>query len=106
MDKSSFVPADVKKTILSHMPKAMRNQLSDGKPFSVVIKRYGKHLKRWGENENTAKIVLSGENCKILENSLVELAWSENEDHARDEARNALSYFIYGNENEYEINFA
>lgn len=101
--KKLFASKEVRKAIAKNMSKNQRKELKEGKIFEINIIRYGKHLHRWGAEENTAKIVIGGKSCKIYENNLVNMAWNYNLEKASKEAANALDYFVYGGRDEYEI---
>ena len=93
------LPKDVKLAIARSLNKEDRILWNNGKVFRFTITRSGKALKRWG---HSAIIECNGKG-KIIYNSLVDLAWDEDEDKAAVEAANALSYFVYGDKDEYSI---
>ena len=98
--KKLFASKEVKAAIRKAMSKSQRRWLDEGEIFSVRIVKVGKEMKRWGAEENTAKIAVGGKNCRIYRNNLVEFAWNYDEEKAAEEAARALDYFIDG---EYEV---
>ena len=98
-----FCPTAVRTAIMKAMNKSQRRWLKEGEIFSVRIIRKGRPMKRWGADQNMAKIAVGGNCCRIYRNNLEDLAWSHDPEKAREEAANALNYFIYGDSSEYEV---
>ena len=103
MSNKLFVSKEVRKAIMKAMTSAQRRWMKEGEIFAVRIVRNGQMLKRWGADENTAKIAVGGKCCRIYRNNLEDLAWNRDEEKARKEAVAALDYFIYGDPDEYQV---
>lgn len=103
MSNKNFVSKEVRKAIMKAMTPTQRRWMKEGEIFSVRIIRNGKELKRWGADNNNAKIAVGGKSCHIYRNNLVDFAWNNNPEEAAKEAANALDYFVFGNEDEYKV---
>lgn len=103
MSNKLFASKIVRKAIMKAMTPAQRRWMKDGEIFSVRIIRNGKTLKRWGADENMAKIAIGGKCCRLYRNNLIDLAWNYDTEKAAKEAAAALDYFVYGDEGEYEV---
>lgn len=89
----NFLDKETKKIIFKTLSKESRRFLKNGGTLTLKIER-DKPLLRWGQE---AVITLHG--STILQNSLVEYAWNND----NKQADHAISYFVYGDKNEYEI---
>lgn len=103
MSNKLFASKSVRKAIMKAMTPSQRRWMKEGEIFAVRIIRKGKELKRWGADNNMAKIAVGGKCCKIYKNNLEDLAWNNNPEEARKEAVIALNYFVYGDEDEYKV---
>ena len=101
--KKLFASKEVRKAIRKAMSKSQRRWMDEGEIFSVRIIRFGHPMKRWGDDNNTAKIAVGGKNCRIYKNNLVDLAWNYDSEKAAVEAASALDYFVYGDHSDFEV---
>lgn len=95
------IPHDARIAIARAMTKTQRHAWKEGVPVKVTIQRSGRPLKRWGEDGN--KCVLTLRKNTIVENNLIDLAWSNDKVLASAEAQTAINYFVHGEKDEYEI---
>ena len=101
MFNSKFADKDVIKAVAQAMNKTERTLFKNHKATAFVfVERKGKALKRWGKN---VYFTLTSPCGTVGQNSLVGSAWHWDEEDAWQEAKNALSYFVHGNRDEYTI---
>lgn len=101
--KKLFASKEVKKAIMKKMSKSQRKWMKEGEIFSIRIVRFGRPMKRWGDDDNTAKIAVGGKSCRIYRNNLVDLAWNYDPENAAVEAARALDYFVYGDKDDFDV---
>ena len=93
---------EVRKAIARAMTPTPRKWWKQGELFSVRIIRKGKLLKRWGGEDNTAKLTCNGKG-KVVRCNLVDRTWTWDTEKKLAEAVSAIDYFVYGDKSEYEV---
>lgn len=103
-----YLSKEAKKEIMKSLSKKDRKTLKEGGTLEIKIKRFGRALKRWGEDddpelENVALATLKGKGLELLCSNLTYRAWNWDPEKALREASWAIDYFVYGGSSEYKL---